>query len=139
MAEQTRTIQMLLPGGTVEEARVSLAAADGACRLSLTHQGRTLHAEASDYFEALCHIREVLEQDGTRLLCYGASRNVYPSGMARDMGAGLRAYRLTPGRHSSGAELQDIFATGPDVLPATVEEQRRYRDEWLVSIGVLDA
>jgi hypothetical protein len=134
-ARHERTIPILQPGGSVAQGHVSFSAAGGACVLTLTHQGRVHTAEASDYFEALCRVREVLEQDGARLLCYGASRDVYPSGMARDMGSGLRAYRTSMGHRASGSDLMDIFATGPDVQPATVEEQRRYRDEWLVSIG----
>lgn len=43
---------------------------------------------ADNFFDAMCAIRLVLEQRKLLLRCYGASRNVYPSPMMLDMGAG---------------------------------------------------
>jgi hypothetical protein len=53
--------------------------------------------------------------------------------MARDMGAGLKAYRLTAGDAGRRPDLVSIFETGAGVDPATVEEQRAYFQEWLSS------
>ena len=53
-------------------------------------------------------------------------RNVYPSGMGRDMGAGLKAYRFSLGRAARLEDLVFIFETGDDVVPVTVQEQREY-------------
>jgi hypothetical protein len=50
--------------------------------------------------------------------------------MARDMGSGLRAYKMTLGQPASRQDLVDIFATGPDVVPATIVEQEAFRDQW---------
>jgi hypothetical protein len=49
------------------------------------------------FFDALCAIRQRLEEQGAMLDCYGASLNVFPSGMSRDMGRGVKAYKLTLG------------------------------------------
>jgi hypothetical protein len=65
--------------------------------------------------------------------CYGASLNVFPSGMARDMGGGVMAYKLTLGQRGRMQDLVCIFDTGPNVQPTTVASQREYFDGWLKS------
>jgi hypothetical protein len=106
------------------------------CRLVLRTPGGDVRAEATDYFEAFCHIRRRLEQEGLRPLCYGASRGVYPSGMARDMGGGaLRAFKLNLGQPALMRDLVFIFDAGPDVDPVTVEEQLAYYEAWLSSLS----
>lgn len=80
------------------------------------------------FFEALCRVREDLEATfGLRPDCYGASRDVYPSGMARDMGLGLKAYKSVIGRKMD-ANLVNIFETGTDVEPASVADQRAFAE-----------
>ena len=96
------------------------------CRIRLIGLEREFEGAGPDFFEALCRLREQLEPSRRVLVCYGASRNVWPSGMCRDMGTGLRAYRLTSGTQTSAEDLVDILATGPDVQPATVAEQRAF-------------
>lgn len=105
------------------------------CSLTLKYPGGTCSAVARDYFEAMCRIRQQLEAEGISLHCYGASRNVYPSGMARDMGRGLQAYKLVLGRPADGKDLVSIFANGHDVQPATVAEQKAWFEAWLRSIA----
>ena len=53
-------------------------------------------------------------------ICYGASENVYPSGMCLDMSSGSRAYLWGK---TGPLCLVDIFATGPEVIPSTVADQ----------------
>jgi hypothetical protein len=108
------------------------------CILTLQFQGREITARALDFFEACCQIRSQLEAIGWRPVCYGSSLNVYPSGMARDMGRGLKAYRLELGRHAGMADLVSIFDTGPDVSPSSVEEQKVFWESWLRSPRVQD-
>jgi hypothetical protein len=78
-------------------------------------------------------IRRELEKDGIRLRCYGASKNVYPSRMSIEMGAGAQAYKMTMGQQAT--DLVSIFASGPDVEPATVDEQRAFFEAWGESLG----
>jgi hypothetical protein len=105
------------------------------CRLALQYQDSELTAVADDYFEAMCRIRQQLEPTGWIPLCYGASRQVYPSGMARNMGCrGLKAYKLRIGCHASPKDLVAIFDVGPDVEPVTVIEQAEFYKGWLRSL-----
>ena len=74
----------------------------------------SVEARADDAFEALCRVREQLEPAGWRLGVAGAQVDVWPSGMARDQGGGLRAYRLTD---TVAGPIVDTFEP---VDPATV-------------------
>ena len=77
--------------------------------------------------------RSLLARDRLIPFCYGASSNVYPSGMARDMGRGLKAYKLVEGRHARMDDLVEIFTEGPDVIPASVDAQEQFYRDWLAA------
>src|ERR1700752_894126 len=99
----------LIGGGDDESGLLFTRNDNDSCHITFQFRGRSLDAEASDYFEAFCQIRRQLEKDGLIPFCYGASLNVYPSGMARDMGLGLKAYKLTIGQHARMQDLVEIF------------------------------
>ena len=101
--------------------------------IRLLSDGFDITVSASDFFQALCGIRDQLAAHGFFPLCYGASRNVYPSGMLRDMAEGISAYRLTIGKAVSIEDLVNIFETGPDLEVSTVAAQKAFWDAWLVS------
>jgi hypothetical protein len=104
------------------------------CRLTLQYPGGEISAQAFDYFEAMCQIRKELETKGWRPVCFGSRRNVYPSNMCRDMGRGLKAYKMELGRRATLTDLVMIFDSAPDVQPASVEEQRQFFERWLHSL-----
>ena len=66
------------------------------CSLLLLHGGVEFRGVGDDYFDAFCRIREQLAERRLIPICYGASRNVYPSGMCRDMGRGLSSLLKNP-------------------------------------------
>jgi hypothetical protein len=105
------------------------------CHLTFTYRGLTLDAEADDFFEALCEIRVSLEKERLIPFCYGASLNVYLSGMSRDMGQGLKAYKLQAGKPALTKDLVLIFSEGSDVIPAYVTPQKEFFEEWLKGLG----
>ena len=123
----------LVGGEDDEEAVFTLREADNTCRLSCSYRGKMVEAAATDFFEALCKIRVQLWEERLIPFCYGASLNVYPSGMGRDMGRGLKAYKMTMGKHTTTADLVDIFAEGSDVIPATIETQEEFWEDWLAT------
>ena len=55
-------------------------------------------ATGPDMFEALVRLRRQLEPDGLMVAVQGSRRDTYPSGMARDMGGGMRVYIMRPGQ-----------------------------------------
>lgn len=123
--------QISLIGGEEGEAILITQFESGnECGLSCEFRGREIEVVEGDYFDAFYEIRKTLEYENVIPFCYGASLNVYPSAMARQMGEGLRAYRLTMGAPSSKDQLVQIFDQGPDIIPAKVSEQERFYREW---------
>ncbi|HYP29482.1 MAG TPA: hypothetical protein VE262_22415 [Blastocatellia bacterium] len=131
---QTHNIKLIGEAGKQIDGTFTLDPDQGTCRLTLRYSDKELIAEEDDYFDALCSIRRRLETVGMRPLCYGASKNVFPSGMSRDMGQGLIAYRMSVGQPARMVDMVSIFETGPDVEPASVEEQEQYFEQWLKSL-----
>jgi hypothetical protein len=105
-------------------------------RLSLRFGTTNITVKEKDYFSAMCLIRLELEKQNLQLVCYGASKNVFPSPMSLGMGAGEKAYRLTIGEQAKINSLVSIFDSGSDVVPATVAEQRAFFELWTKSIRV---
>jgi hypothetical protein len=104
-------------------------------RLTLLYPGGKAEARGANFFRALQSIRRGLEPNGVRLRCLGACRDVYPSPMIEDMGPAEKAYRLTMGRPARTEDLVSIFSSGPDIDPASVDEQEAYYQHWLASLS----
>lgn len=124
----------LIGGDDDETASLTAEERDDRCHIAFRYRDQMFEANASDFFEAFCQIRSQLEPEHLIPFCYGASLNVFPSGMARDMGAGLSAYRLAMGRAASRRDLVSIFDSGPDVVPSSVANQENFFNAWLQSL-----
>jgi hypothetical protein len=82
----------------------------------------------SDVFECLTQLRLELAKYGCKPLCAGARLDVYPSGMARDMGSGLSAQVMSGVPTNKWEDVQHVHMfdyTEPDSI-ASVEEQFNY-------------
>jgi hypothetical protein len=123
----------LVGGSDGERATFEISDVKNRCLLTCRYRDKTISSEAADFFDALVSIRRQLQRDDLIPYCYGASLNVFPSGMARDMARGLAAYKLTPGKHASRADLVGIFDEGTDVVPADVDAQEQFFRDWLES------
>jgi hypothetical protein len=128
-----RQTVFLIGGDDDEQAVFTLIDNGDDCRLVCEYRDKTVESTASDYFQALCDVRIHLFADGLIPFCYGASLNVYPSGMAREMGQGLKAYKLTMGEQAKTVDLVEVFADGPDIIPASVDAQEQFFREWLTA------
>lgn len=135
MTDESHKVRLLRDDGSAFEGILSASFDGENCRLTLAI-GQDVYTEtASDYFEAMQGVRSRLENKGIRLNCYGASKNVWSSGMSRSMGGGEMGYRLTLGKKPTEADLVGIFECDPALIPATVAEQSSFYDEWLESVG----
>jgi hypothetical protein len=138
MTDDIIKVDLIGPDGTAHEAELLLWEEDPAdkdkVRLSLRIMGREIERSEGDFFSAMCQIRRELEDNHLLLKCYGASRTVFPSPMSKGMGYGSMAYKLYPGRPARQDDLVCIFDTGPDVSPASVDDQEKYYQEWLNSL-----
>jgi hypothetical protein len=81
-------------------------------------------------FEALVRLRRQLEPDGLMVAVQGARRDTYPSGMARDMGGGMKVYVMRPGQPGRPDLVETLDDAPPDQM-ATVDEQRAFFEAWL--------
>ena len=124
----------LIGGDEDEKAVVTTESVDGKCKLTFSYRDKELSAQEHDFFAAFCDIREQLEEERLIPFCYGASLNVYPSGMCRDMGSGMVAYKIEIGRRASRDNLVKIFEQGHDVIPSSVSQQKEHFEQWLQSI-----
>ena len=124
----------LIGGEPDEQATFELQEIGDNCRVICTYRGKVIASEASDFFDALCDIRLQLSPEHLIPFCYGASLNVYPSPMARDMGGALKAYRLQMGKPAKTVDLVNIFTAGPDLIPASVDLQKQYYADWISSL-----
>jgi hypothetical protein len=138
MDDEVRDVEVQLKDDRIVPAKLIIREAapehPELVQLSLEFRAKQITRNAEDLFEAMCSIRKVLEEEGALLRCYGASRNVYPSGMTRDMGSGRKAYKLRMGAPAKLEDLVSILDTGPDVTPVTVEEQEKFFNAWIKSL-----
>lgn len=81
-------------------------------------------------FEALVRLRRQLEPDGLMVAVQGAQRDTYPSGMARDMGGGMKVYVMHLGRRAQREDLVETLDGAPADQLATVDEQRAFAEAW---------
>lgn len=102
-------------------------------RVEIVFVGQIAVGMGDDCFEALIEARRHLESQGILVCVEGARKDVWPSGMARSMGAGRKAYRMTMGKQALQSDLVDIFAEAP--TPASIAEQEAYRHAWFESLG----
>lgn len=132
--KMTETYSIRLVGGDDGEcATFDLDDAGDLCLIVCRYRDKTIVCKESDFFEALVSVRRQLQADGLMPYCYGASLNVFPSGMARDMAQGLKAYKMVLGKLARLADLVDIFDQGPDIVPANVDAQEHFWRDWLAS------
>jgi hypothetical protein len=89
---------------------------------------------ADDVFNALVSLRRELEEIGALLLCAGARPDVFPSGMSRDMGGGIKAYVNRIGMPAGKPDIVDIFDyAGPESV-GSVDEQCVFHMKWIESL-----
>jgi hypothetical protein len=124
-------VRLKTPSGDVRDIRGHVVTGDRQYTLELEIPNLGLHrTDGPDQFECLLLARVELEPQGFRFLVNGARRNVWPSGMARDMGGGRKAYVLVLGQPGR-PELVDIFETADESQIALVQEQRDFFQTWL--------
>ena len=124
-------VRLKTPSGDVQDIRGHVMTGDRQYTLELEIPNLGLHrTDGPDQFECLVRARDDLEPQGFRFLVNGARRNVWPSGMARDMGGGRKAYVLVLGQPGR-PELVDIFEPADETQISSVQEQRDFFQTWL--------
>ena len=104
------------------------------CRIKLTWSGGEIECIDVHFFESFKRVREKLAKQDIYPMCYGASRKVVITGMAAEMGLGLKVYKAEIGGFPSRKQLVSIFDYGEDVEPVTVEVQEEFQQQWAISM-----
>ncbi|KJH73404.1 hypothetical protein [Aliterella atlantica] len=105
------------------------------CRITLKWADSEVNCVDWNFFESFKQVRQQLALLGLYPLCYGASRNIVITGMAIDMGLGMKIYKgATLNTFPTRNQLVGLFDFGDDVEPVSVEEQEAFRQEWVKSV-----
>lgn len=89
--------------------------------------------EAADMYICLAKVRADFPH--IQFLCKGAKINVRPSSMASQMSGGMVAYELTLGKRTTREDLVNIFTFEDDNLTNDPNEQKKFYEQWITSIG----
>ena len=119
--------------GDENKAVLELEEDNDICRILFLLRDYSVTVEAENYFFALLELRKKLEAQNIKILCKGASRNVYPSPMILSMGEANKAYQLTMGKQARMSDLVNIFEPCEVDEYATIEEQLIFYNDWLRS------
>lgn len=104
------------------------------CRIKLRWASGEIQCMDWNFFESFKQVRKQLALQSLYPMCYGASRKIVITGMAADMGLGLKVYKAEIGNFPSRNQLVYIFDTSDDICPVSVEEQQEFQREWAESI-----
>ncbi|PNX46900.1 MAG: hypothetical protein BV456_11685 [Thermoplasmata archaeon M8B2D] len=86
--------------------------------------GKIFKSESQEsYFTAMFELRKQLEYENIQLCCWGARKDVWPSGMQADMGSGLEAGSRNKNQDSI---VKDIFSELPVEEVSITGEQKDY-------------
>jgi hypothetical protein len=132
----SQPLELVDAAGTVTRAVVVVTEGEDGYGVRIQWSGREVSATGYDAFAALCAAREQLSAYGLTPRCYGACRNLVVSGMASQMGGGLKGYLVRLGRQALLTDLVRIFDAGPDMDLASVPEQQEVRRAWFRSLGL---
>lgn len=133
------SLELINAGGSVEPATVSVnMAPEYNLVVTLRWTLGELTATSRDAFTAFCAVREQLVELRLAPRCFGACRNLVLSSMAYQMSKGMKGYLVRLGVPAKSADLVSIFGAGPDMVLATVSEQREFKRSWLLSLGFRD-
>jgi hypothetical protein len=131
-------IMLIDTAGNLEPATIDLffrdwTDSDGCrhtdCQTQLSWASGVAEGMDWNWFASFKKVRKQLEVYGLLPVCHGASRRVILTGMAADMGGGSRIWRVNDADEMYRPTV-DIFKTGEDVEPVSVEEQEAFQAAW---------
>jgi len=136
----SRIVSLILADGSKSPLKLDVEESvdNGKMQYTITgsDESRTVIGTSEQgFFDALRKLRLVLERDKILLFCFGASENVYPSGMQVSMGSCDLAYRTQIGKQALREDIVSIFDADDSLRPSTVEQQELFHTRWIASLG----
>lgn len=136
--DEVQPLELVDATGGVVPAEVVISEEEDTLGVLIRWSGQELSATGGDAFSALCTVRQKLSEHGLTPRCYGACRNLVVSGMAAQMGGGLKGYLVRLGQQARMSDLVGIFDAGPDMDLVSVAEQQEFTQAWYRSLRITD-
>lgn len=133
MESVSQSISLLQGSRLLSAALRASEAGDDLYRVEIMFDGKIISGIGGNCFDALIEVRRRLESQGFLVCVEGARKDVWPSGIARSMGGGRKAYRMTLGKQALKSDLVDIFAEAQ--APSSIADQEAYRRALFDSLG----
>jgi hypothetical protein len=133
---EVRSLEVV-DGDRQRPAQVRFGLLDGRFHVEVElDDGRTFAADHELLFSALLEVRRSLEPLGMTLLCQGARRDIWPTGIPVDRGTRTEASLHVFGLPPSAEQFVDIFDPADAADVGAIAEQKAHREGWLAERGL---
>lgn len=123
----------ILNNGKIEKNKLFLLEIEDEINLKIEIKNVIYFSKGDNIFDSIVELRKKLESKDIYLLCNASVVNIYPSPMQKDFG-GTKAYKLQMGKQALLADVVDIFDYNSELKIGSVEEQKKFYENWLKSL-----
>ena len=123
----------ILNNGKIEKKKLFLLEIEDEINLKIEIKNVIYFSKGDNIFDSIVELRKKLESKDIYLLCNASVVNIYPSPMQKDFG-GTKAYKLQMGKQAVLADVVDIFDYNSELKIGSVEEQKKFYENWLKSL-----
>ena len=123
----------ILNNGKIEKNKLFLLEIEDEINLKIEIKNVIYFSKGDNIFDSIVELRKKLESKDIYLLCNASVVNIYPSPMQKDFG-GTKAYKLQMGKQAVLADVVDIFDYNSELKIGSVEEQKKFYENWLKSL-----
>ena len=123
----------ILNNGKIEKNKLFLLEIEDGINLKIEIKNVIYFSKGDSIFDSIVELRKKLESKDIYLLCNASVVNIYPSPMQKDFG-GTKAYKLQMGKQAVLADVVDIFDYNSELKIGSVEEQKKFYENWLKSL-----
>ena len=123
----------ILNNGKIEKNKLFLLEIEDEINLKIEIKNVIYFSKGDSIFDSIVELRKKLESKDIYLLCNASVVNIYPSPMQKDFG-GTKAYKLQMGKQAVLADVVDIFDYNSELKIGSVEEQKKFYENWLKSL-----
>ena len=123
----------IINNGKIEKNKLFLSEIEDEINLKIEIERTIYFSKSGNIFDSIVELRKKLESKDIYLLCNASVVNIYPSPMQKDFG-GTKAYKLQMGKQAVLADVVDIFDYNSELKIGSVEEQKKFYENWLESL-----
>ena len=123
----------IINNGKIEKNKLFLLEIEDEINLKIEIKNVIYFSKGDNIFDSIVELRKKLESKDIYLLCNASVVNIYPSPMQKDFG-GTKAYKLQMGKQAVLADVVDIFDYNSELKIGSVEEQKKFYENWLKSL-----